>query len=118
MISLTLGTALLITLSQNVTVMAPVSLGIAFPSGISSMETKFQEMDQMHLDFQILMLIISNLLTTTDNFLTEWEFIPAYHYQLAVHHLKEKQSCLEFALLMTESAGATKQCLVPTTVNL
>lgn len=69
-----LGTALLISFSQNVTVMALMDLKIAFPSGISSMEKKkFQEMDQMHLNFHILMLIISNLLITMDNFLTKWE---------------------------------------------
>ena len=76
----TLGTSLLILFSQNVTVMAPMGLRITFPSEISLMEKKFQEMDQMHLNFQILMLIISNLLTTMDNILIEWEFIPAHHY--------------------------------------
>ena len=88
-----LRTALLIPFFQNVTVMALMSLGIAFPSGISWIEKKFQEMDQKHLNFQISMLIISNLSTTTDNFLTEWQLIPAYHCQLAVHHLKENESC-------------------------
>ena len=68
-----LGTALLIPFSQKVTVMAPMDLRISFLSGVSSMEKKFQEMDQMHLNFRILMLIISNLSITMDNSLTEWE---------------------------------------------
>ncbi|GAA0156773.1 hypothetical protein LIER_14182 [Lithospermum erythrorhizon] len=33
---------------------------------------------------------------------TEWEFQSAYYYQLAAQYLKEKSSCLEFALSMSE----------------
>ncbi|KAG8387391.1 hypothetical protein BUALT_Bualt02G0016400 [Buddleja alternifolia] len=36
---------------------------------------------------------------------TEWEFHPAYYYQLAASYLKEKSVCLEFALSMSEDVG-------------
>lgn len=58
----------------------------------------------------------SLVLGTADNPLTEWELIPAYHYQLAAHYLKEKRSCLELALSMTETAGeidGTAESVVP-----
>ncbi|KAL3615865.1 hypothetical protein CASFOL_040159 [Castilleja foliolosa] len=38
---------------------------------------------------------------------TEWEFHPAYYYQLAASYLKEKNTCLEFALSMSEDVGPT-----------
>ncbi|GAV86182.1 Gryzun domain-containing protein/Foie-gras_1 domain-containing protein [Cephalotus follicularis] len=38
---------------------------------------------------------------TADRSLTEWEFHPAYYYQLAAHHLKEKRSSLEITLSMS-----------------
>ncbi|GFQ07264.1 trafficking protein particle complex subunit 11 [Phtheirospermum japonicum] len=38
---------------------------------------------------------------------TEWEFHPAYYYQLAASYLKEKNICLEFALSMSEDVGPT-----------
>ncbi|XP_059623366.1 uncharacterized protein LOC132266501 [Cornus florida] len=37
--------------------------------------------------------------------LTEWEFSSAYYYQLAAHYLKEKRSCLELALSMSDSTN-------------
>ncbi|XP_042020189.1 trafficking protein particle complex subunit 11-like [Salvia splendens] len=37
---------------------------------------------------------------------TEWEFHPAYYYQLAASYLKEKNTCLEFALSMSIDVGA------------
>ncbi|KAL3828855.1 hypothetical protein ACJIZ3_017657 [Penstemon smallii] len=36
---------------------------------------------------------------------TEWEYYPAYYYQLAASYLKEKKLCLEFALSMSENVG-------------
>ncbi|KAL0389805.1 UNVERIFIED_CONTAM: hypothetical protein Scaly_0337600 [Sesamum calycinum] len=36
---------------------------------------------------------------------TEWEFHPAYYYQLAASYLKEKNVSLEFALSMSEDVG-------------
>ncbi|PIN18622.1 hypothetical protein CDL12_08701 [Handroanthus impetiginosus] len=36
---------------------------------------------------------------------TEWEFHPAYYYQLAASYLKEKNICLEFALSMSEDVS-------------
>ncbi|XP_057773198.1 uncharacterized protein LOC130992543 [Salvia miltiorrhiza] len=36
---------------------------------------------------------------------TEWEFHPAYYYQLAANYLKEKNTCLEFALSMSIDVG-------------
>ncbi|KAJ6376624.1 hypothetical protein OIU76_025724 [Salix suchowensis] len=41
---------------------------------------------------------------TTDLALTEWEFLPAYYYQLAAHHLKEKRATLELSITMSETA--------------
>ncbi|KAK9284885.1 hypothetical protein L1049_024066 [Liquidambar formosana] len=49
--------------------------------------------------------ISSLVLGTADRPLTEWEFRPAYYYQLAAHYLKEKRSCLELALSMSETAN-------------
>ncbi|XP_057952195.1 uncharacterized protein LOC131146552 [Malania oleifera] len=40
-----------------------------------------------------------------DRPLTEWEFYPAYYYQMAAHYLKEKRSCLEVALSMSETVN-------------
>ncbi|CAM8986690.1 unnamed protein product [Rhodiola kirilowii] len=39
-----------------------------------------------------------------DKLLTEWEFLPAYYYQLAASYLKEKRSCLEFSFSMMETS--------------
>ncbi|XP_042010212.1 trafficking protein particle complex subunit 11-like [Salvia splendens] len=36
---------------------------------------------------------------------TEWEFYPAYYYQLAATYMKEKNTCLEFALSMSVDVG-------------
>ncbi|CAK7357578.1 unnamed protein product [Dovyalis caffra] len=41
---------------------------------------------------------------TADQPLTEWEFQPAYYYQLAAHYLKEKRTSLELLLTMSETA--------------
>uniref|UniRef100_A0A6N2N2Y9 Trafficking protein particle complex subunit 11 domain-containing protein n=1 Tax=Salix viminalis TaxID=40686 RepID=A0A6N2N2Y9_SALVM len=41
---------------------------------------------------------------TIDLALTEWEFLPAYYYQLAAHHLKEKRATLELSITMSETA--------------
>ncbi|KAL5707268.1 hypothetical protein ACHQM5_025336 [Ranunculus cassubicifolius] len=40
----------------------------------------------------------SYLSIMSDRGLTEWEFNPAYYYQLAAHYLKEKRICFERAL--------------------
>ncbi|KAI3938082.1 hypothetical protein MKW98_018638 [Papaver atlanticum] len=37
--------------------------------------------------------------------LTEWEFYPAYYYQLAAHYLREKRFCLELALSAPETSA-------------
>ncbi|CAL1366675.1 unnamed protein product [Linum trigynum] len=42
---------------------------------------------------------------TAEKFLTEWEFQPAYYYQLAAHYLKEKRNALELAQQSEETAG-------------
>lgn len=47
--------------------------------------------------------ISSLVLGTSDRPLTEWEFRPPYYYQLAAHYMKEKRSCLELALTMSET---------------
>lgn len=44
----------------------------------------------------------SMVLDVPDKALTEWELQPAYYYQLASHYLKEKRSCLELAISMSE----------------
>ncbi|KAK4791665.1 hypothetical protein SAY86_032078 [Trapa natans] len=41
----------------------------------------------------------------TDGTLTEWEFRPAYYYQLAATYLKKKQSSLEISLSMTDNSS-------------
>ncbi|KAK4763309.1 hypothetical protein SAY86_009077 [Trapa natans] len=41
----------------------------------------------------------------TDRTLTEWEFRPAYYYQLAANYLKKKQSSLEISLSMTDNSS-------------
>lgn len=43
-------------------------------------------------------------LGTADLALTEWEFLPAYYYQLAAHYLKEKRTMLELSITMSETA--------------
>uniref|UniRef100_A0A7N0TQY9 Trafficking protein particle complex subunit 11 domain-containing protein n=1 Tax=Kalanchoe fedtschenkoi TaxID=63787 RepID=A0A7N0TQY9_KALFE len=45
------------------------------------------------------------LFGVADKLLTEWEFLPAYYYQLAASYLKEKRSCLELSLSMMETAS-------------
>ncbi|XP_010029555.2 trafficking protein particle complex subunit 11 [Eucalyptus grandis] len=40
-----------------------------------------------------------------DRGLTEWEFRPAYYYQLAAHYLKKKRSSLDIALSMLVNAN-------------
>ncbi|XP_048231036.1 trafficking protein particle complex subunit 11 isoform X2 [Ricinus communis] len=49
----------------------------------------------------------SPTLATADRSLTEWEFQPAYYYQLAGHYLKEKRTSLELALSMLQTADET-----------
>ncbi|KAF6174165.1 hypothetical protein GIB67_033697 [Kingdonia uniflora] len=39
--------------------------------------------------------------------LTEWEFYPAYYYQLAAHYLREKKCCLDLALSESETSGSS-----------
>ncbi|CAI9767812.1 unnamed protein product [Fraxinus pennsylvanica] len=51
---------------------------------------------------------VQNLTTTVSvpaDKQTEWEFYPPYYYQLSAHYLKEKNSCLEFAISMSEDVG-------------
>ncbi|XP_061351446.1 uncharacterized protein LOC133296470 [Gastrolobium bilobum] len=38
--------------------------------------------------------------------LSEWEYYPAYYYQLAAHYLSEKRSTLELAISMSETFNA------------
>ncbi|KAJ8763871.1 hypothetical protein K2173_003653 [Erythroxylum novogranatense] len=45
------------------------------------------------------------LLGTGERPLTEWEFQPAYYYQLAAHYLKEKRKYLELAVSISETDG-------------
>ncbi|KAF3447851.1 hypothetical protein FNV43_RR08557 [Rhamnella rubrinervis] len=49
--------------------------------------------------------ISSVIVGTAERPLTEWEYRPAYYYELAAHNLKEKRSSLEFAVSMSESLG-------------
>ncbi|PSS36604.1 Trafficking protein particle complex subunit like [Actinidia chinensis var. chinensis] len=46
----------------------------------------------------------SPILGATDK-LSEWEFSSSYYFQLAAHYLKEKRSCLELTLSMSETAN-------------
>ncbi|PKI57065.1 trafficking protein particle complex subunit 11 [Punica granatum] len=51
---------------------------------------------------------ISSLASSgADRTLTEWEFRPAYYYQLAATYLKKKQSSLDISLSMSENAAET-----------
>ncbi|XP_027078431.1 uncharacterized protein [Coffea arabica] len=47
---------------------------------------------------------ISSPTSGTADKLTEWEFYPAYYYQSAAQYLKQKSSCKELALSMSEIA--------------
>ncbi|KAF5958133.1 hypothetical protein HYC85_005358 [Camellia sinensis] len=47
---------------------------------------------------------IQSTVIATDK-LSEWEFSSAYYYQLAAHYLKEKRSCFELTLSMSETAS-------------
>ncbi|CAJ1942175.1 unnamed protein product [Sphenostylis stenocarpa] len=43
------------------------------------------------------------ILSTSSKPLCEWEYYPAYYYQLAAHYLSEKRSVLELAISMSET---------------
>ncbi|KAL8251541.1 hypothetical protein R6Q59_035234 [Mikania micrantha] len=45
--------------------------------------------------------ISSPTLTVADRTSSDWEFRPAYYYQLAAQFLKEKKTCVEFAVSVT-----------------
>ncbi|KAL4376306.1 hypothetical protein GQ457_02G006530 [Hibiscus cannabinus] len=47
--------------------------------------------------------VSSQPLGTADQPLTEWEFHPAYYYQLAAQYMKEKRSALELAVSNSET---------------
>lgn len=42
-------------------------------------------------------------LGTASKSFTEWDLLPAYYYQFAANYLKEKRSCFEVSLSMTET---------------
>ncbi|XP_042508074.1 trafficking protein particle complex subunit 11-like isoform X2 [Macadamia integrifolia] len=46
----------------------------------------------------------SLILGTSEKPLTEWEFQPAYYYELAAHYMREKRCCLEIALSASETS--------------
>ncbi|CAN1169740.1 Trafficking protein particle complex subunit 11 [Linum perenne] len=50
---------------------------------------------------------------SAEKFLTEWEFQPAYYYQLAAHYLKEKRIALELAQPSSGAADGTAESVVP-----
>ncbi|XP_047972886.1 trafficking protein particle complex subunit 11-like [Salvia hispanica] len=51
-------------------------------------------------------LLVPSTASVAEEKPTEWEFHPAYYYQLAASYLKEKNTCLEFALSMSIDVGA------------
>ncbi|XP_043713514.1 trafficking protein particle complex subunit 11-like isoform X2 [Telopea speciosissima] len=46
----------------------------------------------------------SLVLGTSEKPLTEWEFHPAYYYELAAHYMREKKYCQEVALSASETS--------------
>ncbi|KAK7262793.1 hypothetical protein RJT34_30374 [Clitoria ternatea] len=44
------------------------------------------------------------ILGTSSKPLSEWEYYPAYYYQLAAHYLSEKRSALELSISMSETS--------------
>ncbi|XP_043708533.1 trafficking protein particle complex subunit 11-like isoform X2 [Telopea speciosissima] len=46
----------------------------------------------------------SLILGTSEKPSTEWEFHPAYYYELAAHYMREKRCCLEVALSASETS--------------
>lgn len=46
----------------------------------------------------------AHLSVMSERGLTEWEFNPAYYYQLAAHYLREKRLCFEAALSASENS--------------
>ncbi|KAK7346263.1 hypothetical protein VNO80_20778 [Phaseolus coccineus] len=44
-------------------------------------------------------------LSTSSKPMSEWEYYPAYYYQLAAHYLSEKRSALELAISMSETSN-------------
>ncbi|XAR58082.1 hypothetical protein NMG60_11026462 [Bertholletia excelsa] len=49
--------------------------------------------------------ILSSSVSGAAHGLSQWELSSAYYYQLAAHYLKEKRSCLELTLSMSETAN-------------
>ncbi|QCD82178.1 trafficking protein particle complex subunit 11 [Vigna unguiculata] len=47
----------------------------------------------------------SPILSTLSKPMSEWEYYPAYYYQLAAHYLSEKRSALELAISMSETSN-------------
>ncbi|KAJ4966669.1 hypothetical protein NE237_018518 [Protea cynaroides] len=45
----------------------------------------------------------SLILGSSERLLSEWEFHPAYYYELAAHYMREKRYCLEVALSPSET---------------
>ncbi|MED6194047.1 hypothetical protein PIB30_024814 [Stylosanthes scabra] len=56
-------------------------------------------------------------LGSASKLLSEWEFHPAYYYQLAAHYLSEKRSALELVISTTETSSDTDtvDSVVPST---
>ncbi|CAN0898699.1 Trafficking protein particle complex subunit 11 [Linum grandiflorum] len=52
-------------------------------------------------------------LNSAEKFLTEWEFQPAYYYQLAAHYLKEKRNALELAQPSSGAADGSAESVAP-----
>uniref|UniRef100_A0A0D9YXC2 Trafficking protein particle complex subunit 11 n=1 Tax=Oryza glumipatula TaxID=40148 RepID=A0A0D9YXC2_9ORYZ len=53
---------------------------------------------------------------TADNALTEWEFQPAYYYQLAANYLREKRYALEFSsssVSLTKGVNGLPESVMP-----
>ncbi|KAJ1434079.1 Tetratricopeptide-like helical domain superfamily [Sesbania bispinosa] len=49
--------------------------------------------------------ILPVILGSSSKPLSEWEYYPAYYYQLAAHYLSEKRSALELAISMSETSN-------------
>ncbi|KAJ6799926.1 trafficking protein particle complex subunit 11 [Iris pallida] len=52
---------------------------------------------------------------TSDNPLTEWEFQPAYYYELSAHYLREKRNYLDFSLSTLDTIGGNPESVIPST---
>lgn len=57
---------------------------------------------------------VSPTFGASDGRLTEWEFQPAYYYQLSAHYLREKRHCSDCSYLL-DSVGGSPESVVPYT---